>query len=60
MKNFYSDTGMTWHQTTRLRIAPTNIKRLDDKIRDALKGARGRSLANDLASYPRAENPCGV
>lgn len=36
--------SMTWHQVPRLRIAPTSLKRLDDNIRDVLKGTRGRSL----------------
>jgi len=34
----------TWHKAPRLRIAPTSLKRLEDKIREVLKGARGRSL----------------
>ena len=45
MKNFYSGTGMTWHKVPKLRIAPTSIKRLEDKVRAMLKGARGRNLA---------------
>ena len=36
--------SLTWHKTPRLRIAPTSLKRLEDKIREVLKGARGRSL----------------
>ncbi len=36
--------SMTWHKAPKLRIASTSIKRLEDKIRDVLKGARGRSL----------------
>ena len=35
---------LTWHQAPKLKIAPTSLKRLDDKIREVLKGARGRSL----------------
>jgi RNA-directed DNA polymerase len=38
--------SMTWHKAPRVRIAPTSLKRLEDKIREVLKGARGRSLAN--------------
>lgn len=38
--------SMTWHKAPRLRIAPASLKRLEDKIREVLKGARGRSLAN--------------
>lgn len=41
--------SMTWHKAPKLRIASTSIKRLEDKIRDVLKGARGRSLANVIA-----------
>jgi len=37
--------SLTWHQAPKLRIAPTSLKRLEDKVRDVLKGARGRSLA---------------
>jgi group II intron reverse transcriptase/maturase len=37
--------SMTRHKAPRLRIAPTSLKRLEDKIRDVLKGARGRKLA---------------
>jgi len=36
--------SMTWHKAPRLRIAPTSLTRLEDKIREVLKGARGRSL----------------
>ena len=37
--------SMTYHKAPRLRIAPTSIKRLQDKIRAMLKGARGRNLS---------------
>ncbi len=37
--------SLTWHQAPKLRIAPTSLKRLEDKVRDVLKGASGRSLA---------------
>jgi RNA-directed DNA polymerase len=36
--------SLTWHKTPRLRIAPTSLKRQEDKIREVLKGAQGRSL----------------
>ena len=36
--------SLTWHKAPRLRIASASLKRLDDKIREVLKGARGRSL----------------
>ena len=36
--------SLTWHKAPKLRIAPTSLKRLEDKVRDVLKGARGRSL----------------
>jgi group II intron reverse transcriptase/maturase len=38
--------SLTWHQAAKLRIAPTSLKRLEDKVRDVLKGARGRSLTH--------------
>jgi group II intron reverse transcriptase/maturase len=36
--------SLTWHQAPKLKIAPTSLKRLEDKIREVLKGAQGRSL----------------
>jgi len=36
--------SLTWHKAAKLKIAPTSLKRLEDKIREVLKGARGRSL----------------
>jgi len=41
--------SMTWHKTPKLRIAPASLKRLEDKIREALKGARGRKLTQAIA-----------
>jgi len=40
--------SLTWHKVPRLRIAPTSLQRLEDKIREVLKGTRGRSLTNTL------------
>jgi RNA-directed DNA polymerase len=36
--------SLTWHKTPKLRIAPTSLKRQEDKIRGVLNKARGRSL----------------
>ncbi len=36
--------SLTWHKAPKLKIAPTSLKRLDDKIREVLQGAQGRSL----------------
>jgi len=36
--------SLTWHKAPKLKIAPTSLKRLVDKIREVLKGARGRNL----------------
>lgn len=36
--------SLTWHKAPKLKIAPTSLKRQEDKIREVLKGARGRSL----------------
>jgi group II intron reverse transcriptase/maturase len=36
--------SLTWHKAPKLKIAPTSLKRLEDKIREVLQGARGRSL----------------
>ena len=41
--------SLTWHQAPKLKIAPTSLKRLEDKVRDVLKGARGRSLTTVIA-----------
>jgi group II intron reverse transcriptase/maturase len=41
--------SLTWHKAPRLRIAPTSRQRLEDKIREVLKGARGRSLTHTIA-----------
>lgn len=41
--------SLTWHKAPRLRIAPTSRKRLEDKIREVLKGARGRCLSRTIA-----------
>lgn len=40
--------SLTWHKAPRLRIAPTSQKRLEDKIREILNGARGRSLSRTV------------
>lgn len=36
--------SLTWHKVPRLRIAPASYQRLEGKIREVLKGTRGRSL----------------
>ena len=36
--------SLTRHKSPKLKIAPASLKRLDDKIREVLQGARGRSL----------------
>jgi len=36
--------SLTAHQTPKLKIAPTSLKRLEDRIREVLQGARGRRL----------------
>lgn len=36
--------SLTWHKAPKLKIAPASLKRLEDKIREVLKSARGRSL----------------
>jgi len=34
--------SLTWHKAPKLRIAPTSLKRQEDKIGEVLQGARGR------------------
>lgn len=36
--------SLTWHKAPKLRIAPLSLKRLHDRIRAVLHGAKGRSL----------------
>ncbi len=36
--------SMSWHQAPRLRIAPASYQRLKARVREVLKGARGRRL----------------
>jgi group II intron reverse transcriptase/maturase len=36
--------SMTWHKVPRLKIAPVNVKRFQDNVRETLKGARGRNV----------------
>jgi RNA-directed DNA polymerase len=36
--------SLTGHKAPKLKIAPTSLERLEGKIREVLKGARGRSL----------------
>jgi group II intron reverse transcriptase/maturase len=40
--------SLTWHKAPRRRIAPESRKRLMQKIRAVLKGARGRSLRHTI------------
>jgi len=41
--------SLSWHKAPRLRIAPSSRKRLQDKLRAVLKGARGRSVRGTIA-----------
>ena len=40
--------SLTWHKAPRLRIAPSSLQRLQGKVREVLKGARGRSLSDTI------------
>jgi RNA-directed DNA polymerase len=40
--------SLTWHKSPRLRIAPASLQRLEGKIREVLRGARGRSLSHTI------------
>lgn len=40
--------SLTWHQAPKLRIAPQSLERLEGKIREVLKGARGRSVSGTI------------
>jgi group II intron reverse transcriptase/maturase len=39
---------LSWHQAPRLWIAPRSLQRLQGKVREVLKGARGRSLTRTI------------
>ncbi len=41
--------SLSWHKAPKLRIAPESLKRLEDRIREVLKGARGRGLGHAIA-----------
>jgi len=41
--------SLTWHKAPRLRIAPASYQRLENRVREALKGTRGRSLNTTIA-----------
>lgn len=41
--------SLSWHKNPRLRIALASRKRLEDKVRGVLKGARGRSVQSVIA-----------
>lgn len=41
--------SLTWHKAPRRRVAPASLKRLEDKVREVLGGARGRSLTAAIA-----------
>ena len=36
--------SLTWHKAPKLKIAPSSLNRLEDKVREVLHGARRRSL----------------
>jgi RNA-directed DNA polymerase len=40
----YLGYGMSWHQQPRLRVANMSLQRLRDRLKDLLRGARGRKL----------------
>ncbi|MGB5337591.1 MAG: group II intron reverse transcriptase/maturase [Gammaproteobacteria bacterium] len=41
--------SLTWHKAPRLRIAPASYQRLENRVREVLKGTRGRSLITTIA-----------
>ena len=41
--------SLTWYKAPKLRIAPSSLQRLEGKIREVLKGARGRSLSHTVS-----------
>ena len=47
--------SLTSHKAPKLKIAPTSLKRLEDKIREVLKGARGRSLTTVITELTQPD-----
>ena len=42
--------SMTRHKAPKLRIAPASYQRLEQRVREILRGARGRSLSKTIAA----------
>jgi RNA-directed DNA polymerase len=40
--------SLSWHKAPKLRIAPASRRRFVDKVREVLRGARGRSVASTI------------
>jgi RNA-directed DNA polymerase len=40
--------SMTWHQKPKLRIATPSLKRLENRVRELLRGARGQSVSQTI------------
>ena len=40
--------SLTWHKAPKLRIAPASLQRLQDRIREVLKSARGRRVRRTI------------
>jgi group II intron reverse transcriptase/maturase len=47
-KRTFLGYSLTWHKASRLRIAPASRRRFAGKVREVLRGARGRSLARTI------------
>ena len=53
--------SLTWHKAPRLRIAPTSLKRLEDNIREVLKGCeRAKPATHHCRTQPDASRLDGV
>jgi len=48
-KRMFLGYSLTWHQAPKLRIAPASYQRLEKRVREVLKGTRGRSLSTTIA-----------
>ena len=42
----YLGYGMSWHQQPRLRVATLSLRRLRERLKELLHGARGRKMAH--------------
>ncbi len=48
-KGDYLGYGMSWHQQPRFRVATLSLRRLRDRLKELMRGARGRKMTAVIA-----------